>query len=370
MAPPVALLAEVTHRCPLRCVYCSNPLELVRSDGELSTENWARVFGEAAGLGVLEVGLSGGEPLARPDLEILIGAARDRGLYTNLITSGVGLSARRAETLASAGLHSVQLSIQAVDVEVANAVSGVRVTAAKETAAAAIRAAGLPLSMNVVLHRKNIDDLVAIVRRCAAWGAHRLELANTQYYGWALANRALLLPDTEQVQRAEQSLSSLRAEMNGRMEILWVISDYLEDYPKPCMGGWANKAFTVAPDGMAYPCPVAKDITTLTFPSVLASSLHDIWYTDPAFRAYRGQSWMKEPCSSCDRRELDFGGCRCQAFTLTGDAANADPVCQKSTHRRIIDAALSTTDQDRQTPQYRTKVAPPLEGLSTHRPLR
>lgn len=359
VTPPFAILAELTHRCPLRCLYCSNPLDLVTAEAELTTNDWARVFDEAATLGVLQVGLSGGEPLVRPDLEVLVRTARNFGLYTNLITSGVGLSTRRAQALASAGLHSLQLSIQAADVATADAIAGVRVTSAKENAAVAARDAGIPLSMNVVLHRTNIADLEAIVRRCAAWGARRLELANAQYYGWALANRPLLLPDPEQVRQAEQLLPALRAEVGAQMDILWVLADYLERYPKPCMGGWANKALTIAPDGRAYPCPVAKQITTLTFPSVFSASLRAIWYDDPAFQAYRGQEWMQEPCRSCDRRELDLGGCRCQAFTLTGDAANADPVCHKSVHRSLVDRALATTAGPRPvTPRYRVRITP------------
>jgi len=338
--PPYALLAEVTHRCPLHCLYCSNPLELLRREEELVTAEWCRVFAEAAALGVVQVHLSGGEPLLRGDLLALVAEARRLGIYTNLITSGLGLTDERATQLAAAGLNSVQLSAQDRDSEVAEAVAGRRALPQKAAAARAIRHAGLPLSMNVVLHRLNLDHLDGIIEMCASWGAERLELANTQYYGWALRNRSCLLPNREQVQAAEAVYHRWRVELEGRMELLWILPDYYEPFPKPCMGGWAATSLTVAPDGVAYPCPVAAGITTLAFPSVREHPLEWVWHDSPAFSAYRGTDWMPLPCRDCDRRTLDFGGCRCQAFALTGDASRTDPVCSLSPDHHLVEAAL------------------------------
>jgi pyrroloquinoline quinone biosynthesis protein E len=338
--PPYALLAELTHHCPLHCAYCANPIELARRDRELSTADWRRVLREAAALGVVQVGFSGGEPLARPDLEELVGAARRRGLYTNLITSGLGLTANRAAALAASGLNSVQLSVQAADAEIADRLAGRRAHLQKAAAARLLRDAGLPLSMNVVLHRRNIDRLDRVIDLCCEWGAERLELANAQYYGWALLNRRELLPSHGQVKRAERVFESRRAALRGRMEVIWVIPDYYERLPKPCMGGWGAIALTVAPDGRALPCPTAGTIRTLRFDSVRGRDLGWIWRESAAFNAYRGREWMTEPCRSCPRREMDFGGCRCQAFALTGEAARTDPVCHWSPDRHLVDQAV------------------------------
>jgi PqqA peptide cyclase len=340
---PFALLAELTHRCPLRCAYCSNPVELSRARDELDTANWQRVMTEAADLGVVQLHLSGGEPLVRSDLTELVTTARRLDLYTNLITSGIGLGDDRARALAAAGLNSVQVSIQAHDDAVGARIAGTGRLAEKQAAADAVRAAGLPLSMNVVLHRDNLDHLGPIIELCARWGARRLELANTQYYGWALLNADRLLPGRDQLARAADVYHELKVRYAGQMELLWIIPDWFEDRPKPCMGGWAARSLTVAPDGTTMPCPTAGVITSLDFPSVRTSALASIWNDSDAFRAYRGTGWLPEPCQSCDRRTVDFGGCRCQAFALAGDAGVTDPVCSLSPHRGLVDRLLAST---------------------------
>lgn len=343
---PYGLLAEVTHRCPLHCVYCSNPLALLGRRDELTTADWVRVLGQAAELGVLQVHLSGGEPLVRGDLEVLVAECRRLGLYTNLITSGLGLTERRAESLVTAGLNSAQLSIQGDAAESTDLVAASKRFDKKEAAARTIRAAGLPLNMNVVLHRLNLDRLDAIIDVCVRWGAERLELANTQYYGWALRNRELLMPSKAQLDAAVGVYRRRKAELAQRVELLWILPDYYEPYPKPCMGGWARTALTVAPDGVAYPCSAAAEITTMTFPSVREHELAWIWAESPAFQAYRGTGWLPDPCRGCPRQELDFGGCRCQAFALTGDAGRTDPVCRYSPDHHLVRDAVVRANQE------------------------
>ncbi|WP_116051653.1 pyrroloquinoline quinone biosynthesis protein PqqE [Amycolatopsis palatopharyngis] len=343
---PYGLLAEVTHKCPLHCVYCSNPLALLDRQDELATEDWLRVIREAVGLGVLQVHFSGGEPLVRGDLETLVAECRRLGLYTNLITSGLGLTESRARSLVSAGLNSAQLSIQGDAAESTNLVAASKRFDKKEDAARIIREAGLPLNMNVVLHRMNLDRLDAIIDVCVAWGAERLELANTQYYGWALRNRDLLLPSRTQLDQAVGVYERRKAELGEHMELLWILPDYYEPYPKPCMGGWAQTALTVAPDGVVYPCPVAAEITTMNFSSVRDHDLAWIWSKSEAFEAFRGTEWMADPCRSCPRKEMDFGGCRCQAFALTGDAARTDPVCMHSPDHSLVQDALVRANQE------------------------
>ncbi|MEV4644722.1 pyrroloquinoline quinone biosynthesis protein PqqE [Saccharopolyspora sp. NPDC049357] len=342
---PYGLLAEVTHQCPLHCLYCSNPLELRQRDEEIGTEDWLRVIREAADLGVVQVHFSGGEPLVRGDLAELIAEARGCELYTNLITSGLGFTEERAKSLVAAGLNSVQLSIQGDTAEASELVAATKRFDKKREAARIIVDSGLPLNMNVVLHRLNLDRLDAIIDVCESWGAERLELANTQYYGWGLRNRDLLLPSREQLAAAEKVYQRRKAELAGRMELLWILPDYYELYPKPCMGGWARTALTVAPDGSVYPCPVAADIDTLDFPSVLAHPLDWIWAKSPAFQAFRGTDWMPEPCRSCSRKEIDFGGCRCQAFALTGDASRTDPVCTYSPDHHLVQDAVDRANE-------------------------
>jgi pyrroloquinoline quinone biosynthesis protein E len=338
-ARPYTLVAELTHRCPLACGYCSNPLELARANAELPTETWARVFAEAAEIGVLQLNLTGGEPLARADLESLVAAARAQDLYVNLITSGIPEDADRLACLQAAGLDSVQLSIQDVSPDGARWISGRDDTATKLRVAATVRALGLPLTLNVVLHRGNIErvgDFIALAERL---GADRLELANTQYLGWALANREALLPSRAAIEQARSEASAARDRLYGRMEILFVRPDYYADRPRTCMAGWARRFIVVTPDGTALPCHQAASIAGLTFESVRDRSLAAIWNDSPGFRAFRGEDWMPDPCRTCDERRRDFGGCRCQAFALLGDAAATDPACALSPrHELVLDA--------------------------------
>ena len=349
---PTTLLAELTHRCPLRCPYCSNPLDLVRASSELGTEDWKRVFTEARALGVLQLGLSGGEPLIRKDLEELAAHARSAGLYSTLVTSGLGLTRTRAERLREAGLEHIQISIQDADADVAERIAGVSSVKQKRAAAAIVKELGFAFSINVVLHRANLDRIGEIIELAAGLGADRLELANTQYYGWGLENRAALMPTQAQVTRAQEIAQAAIARYRGEMQILFVLPDYFEQYPKPCYGGWGKLYLVVTPDGKVLPCHGATQITTLAFDNVRDRSLEWIWRESPAFQAYRGDGWMREPCRSCPRKTVDFGGCRCQAFALTGAAENTDPVCTLSPDRGIIDAALSTDPE----PAYRYRI--------------
>jgi pyrroloquinoline quinone biosynthesis protein E len=337
---PTTLLAEITHRCPLHCPYCSNPVELNGAAEELTTEDWMRVFSEARQLGVLQLGLSGGEPLARKDLEILIGHAHAVGLYTTLVTSGVGLTRARAERLHSAGLDHVQISIQDSEPHSADRIAGMRASDQKASAAAMVRDLGFAFSINAVLHRANLDRIGDIIELAAAWGADRLELANTQYYGWALENRNALMPTAAQVTAAQEIADKAKHQHRGRMQILYVLPDYYETYPKPCYGGWGATYIVVAPDGRTLPCHGATHITTLCFDSVRDRHLSWIWEESPAFQMFRGDEWMEEPCRSCPRKAVDFGGCRCQAFALTGKATNADPVCTLTPLRAVVDRAV------------------------------
>lgn len=341
---PTTLLAELTHRCPLHCPYCSNPLELVRSRSELLTEEWKRVFTEARQLGVLQLGLSGGEPLVRRDLEELVAHARELGLYSTLVTSAVGMTRERAVRLKEAGIDHVQISFQDSERESAERIAGTKSWDAKHRAAAWVRELGLAFTVNVVLHRANHDRLEAIIDMAAALGADRLELANTQYYGWAVENREALMPTRAQIDRSGEIVDRAVARYRGRMQIIYVLPDYYSSYPKPCQGGWGKLYIVVAPDGRALPCHAASQITTLSFDSVREHALRWIWEESAAFQAFRGDGWMREPCRSCERRHIDFGGCRCQAFALTGDAANADPVCTMTPHRAVIDAMLDAPD--------------------------
>ncbi|HEX3983140.1 MAG TPA: pyrroloquinoline quinone biosynthesis protein PqqE [Acidisoma sp.] len=328
---PMALVAEVTHRCPLRCPYCSNPLELVRASDELSTEDWVRVFAEAARMGVLHLHLSGGEPTARADLPTLIRAAASAGLYVNLITSGVMLDERKLADLAEAGLDHVQLSFQHADSAEGERIGGLHgAQARKLLAARLVIAAGLPLTCNFVIHRQNARDVAAMIALASELGAGRVEIAHTQYYGWGLVNRNALLPSTEDLRVATDAVEAGRALHAGRMTIDYVTPDYYGDQPKPCMDGWARRFIVIDPKGQALPCHAAETIPGLVFPNVRERSLSDIWLSDPAFQRFRGTAWMPEPCQSCALKEQDWGGCRCQALALLGDAAATDPVCALS----------------------------------------
>jgi pyrroloquinoline quinone biosynthesis protein E len=337
---PTTLLAEITHRCPLHCPYCSNPIQMSRADEELKTEDWKRVFTQARELGVLQLGLSGGEPLVRSDVEELAAHAHAIGLYTTLVTSAVGLTRGRAERLRDAGLEHIQISIQDSDENAADHVAGISAVRQKLSAAAIVRELGFAFSINVVLHRGNIDRVGEMIELAASLGADRLELANTQYYGWALENRKALMPSAAQVAAASDVADQAMRRHRGRMQIVYVLPDYYESYPKPCYGGWGRHYLVVAPDGRTLPCHGATHITTLRFDSLRDHALRWIWEESAAFQAFRGDGWMQQPCRTCPRKEMDFGGCRCQAFALTGDATNPDPVCTLTPLRTIIDNAV------------------------------
>jgi pyrroloquinoline quinone biosynthesis protein E len=330
------LLAEITHRCPLHCPYCSNPLQLASHARELATDDWKRVLNEAAELGVLHVGFSGGEPLQRPDLAQLVAAAREARLYTNLITSALGLSQQRLDDLKRAGLDSIQISFQSDEESLADRIAGTSAHAIKLKAAQMVSDSGLPLTVNVVLHRANIERLELIIALAERLGAERLELANAQYYGWAFKNRALLLPTRAQIERAVPIATAAKKRLLGKMEILFVVPDYYSDRPTPCMNGWGQKYLTINPAGEVLPCPTAHEIKSLRFDNVREKSLAWIWKESEAFNRFRGTEWLPLPCHHCEFREIDFGGCRCQAALITGDAAVTDPACQFSPHRKTL----------------------------------
>jgi pyrroloquinoline quinone biosynthesis protein E len=339
---PLGLLAELTYRCPLHCPYCSNPTTLPGTRGELPTAEWERVLGEAAALGVLHVHFSGGEPLLHPDLARLVAAAREAGMYTNLLTSGCPLTRRRAERLRRAGLDHVQLSFQADEAGSADHIAGAAAHATKVSAARLIRDFGWPLTVNVVLHRENIQRVPQLVAMAESLGAERLELANVQFYGWAHQNRPGLLPTREALVEAGERAREARWRLRGAMEVIYVLPDALADRPKPCMGGWGRRQMTINPVGDVLPCPNAGCIPSLRFENVRQRSLHAIWENSEAFNRFRGGGWMPEPCRSCSYREIDFGGCRCQAYLLTGDAGATDPVCALSRHHLTLSVAIES----------------------------
>lgn len=337
--PPLWLLAELTHRCPLHCVFCFNPVDFAAHADELSTDEWLRVLREGRELGAVQLGLSGGEPLLRDDLETLVAEARRLGYYSNLLTSGVGLTAERAAALRAAGLDHVQLSFQDSTREMNDFLSHTRTFALKSRVAGLIRAQGWPMVLNVVLHRLNIDHVDRIIGMAHDMGAQYLELANTQYYSWAWINRDQLLPTREQLRRAEAVTDAWRARLGDAMRIFFVAPDYHEGRAKKCVNGWGSMFLTVAPDGTALPCHTARMLPGLSFPTVREAGLREIWFDSEGFNRYRGTGWMKQPCRSCARREEDLGGCRCQAFLLAGDPAAADPVCALSPdHGRVVEA--------------------------------
>jgi pyrroloquinoline quinone biosynthesis protein E len=357
--PPLALLAELTHRCPLRCPYCSNPLELARASAELDTAGWSRVFTEAAALGVLQVHFSGGEPLVRRDLVELVAAATKAGLYVNLITSGIRLESDRLARLVEAGLEHVQLSLQDSDLASGDRIAGLAGSQlAKHQVARLVREAGLPLTVNVVVHRQNLEHLEEIIDLAVALSADRLEVAHVQYYGWALANRAALLPSREQLDRATATVEVARVRFVGRLIIDYVPPDYYAQRPKACMGGWGRRFLNVTPSGKVLPCHAAETLPGLRFPTVGEASLADIWYHSAAFARFRGTAWMTKPCRSCERREIDWGGCRCQSFLLTGDPARADPACALSADHALLAKARRDAEEaalDFVYRQYSTK---------------
>ncbi|KAA0972296.1 pyrroloquinoline quinone biosynthesis protein PqqE [Aureimonas fodinaquatilis] len=356
---PLGLLAELTHRCPLRCTYCSNPLELETRSTELDTLTWERVFAQAADMGVIHVHLSGGEPTARKDIAQLVGAAAQAGLYTNLITSGVGVSMDTLDAMLAVGLDHIQLSMQGADAGVTEQVGGMKgAFERKEAFAHAVVERGVPLTLNAVIHRTNIHQVPQMVQKALDLGAKRLEVAHTQYYGWALKNRAQLMPERKDVDRTIEEIEEARERLKGRLAIDAVFPDYYARYPKLCNGGWGLRTFSVTPSGVMLPCHAAQTIKHLEFWSVREHSLAEIWENSPAFNAYRGTDWMPEPCRSCERKHVDLGGCRCQALALTGDAGNTDPVCIKSPlHDAIGELA-------------RTESEVALPGPSTYRQFR
>ena len=339
--PPLAMLAELTHRCPLACPYCSNPQELTAKERELSTEQWDDVFRQAAALGVLQLHLSGGEPASRTDIVALVASARAAGLYTNLITSGVGLTRRRLEALQDAGLDHVQLSVQGVNAETADRIGGYKGGFERKMHVADhIAEMGFPLTLNAVMHRENLNDLPATLEMALRLGARRIEIACVQFQGWALRNRAALQPHREQVDRAKQVVKEAIDRLQGALVIDFVPPDYYSDFPKACMNGWGSTGLNVTPDGTVLPCHAAETIPGLTFENVTRTPLKEIWYDSAAFNAYRGTDWMPALCQSCERRDVDFGGCRCQAMAILKDPAATDPVCRKSPGRAVLDALL------------------------------
>lgn len=344
--PPLWLLAEVTYRCPLHCVFCYNPVDFAKTErtDELSTLEWLRVLREARALGAVQCGFSGGEPLMRDDLEELIAEAHRLGYYTNLLTSGVGLTKERAQALKAAGLDHVQLSFQDSTRELNDFLSHTKTFQLKQEVGETIKALGWPMVMNVVIHRLNIDHIDRIIAMADALGAEYLELANSQYYSWAHLNRDHLLPTGEQIRRAEAVTDAWRAKVADRMKLFFVAPDYHEGKPKKCMNGWGNVFLTVTPDGTALPCHTAKMLPGLAFPNVREHDVRHIWFDSEGFNRYRGTGWMKGACVTCPDKEKDLGGCRCQAFLLAGDPAATDPVCPKSAHHGVVQAAVAAAD--------------------------
>jgi PqqA peptide cyclase len=341
---PLALIAELTHRCPLHCVYCSNPLEMGRRADELTTEVWSRVFREAAEAGVLQVDFTGGEPLTRPDIVDLVRVARGTGLYVSLITSGLPLDEARLDELVQAGLDHIQLSFQGATEESANEISGTKAHAQKLRVLDWLKRRRVALTLNFVIHRRNIDRLAEMLALGESSCAGRIEFANVQYYGWAFANRENLLPTREQLDRSVDLLKRAEERLRGKIHVEFVVPDYYAKYPKACMGGWGQKLMLITPSGDALPCHAAQIIPGLHFDNLKDRGLREIWEKSEAFEKFRGEVWMPEPCKSCDRRARDFGGCRCQAFLLTGDAAATDPVCSLAPRRSEVDAVLAVAN--------------------------
>jgi len=346
VGPPLWLLLELTYRCPLHCVFCYNPTSFAQTTAELSTDDWLRVLREARALGAVQLGLSGGEPLLRDDLEVIVAQAHELGFYINLVTSGVGLNEPRIAALKKAGLDHIQLSFQDSTREMNDFLSSTKTFELKSRVAALIKQHGYPMVLNVVLHRLNIDHVAEILEMAERMHADYVELANTQYYGWAWRNRDKLLPSRAQLERAERVTAEFRARVGNKMRLFFVVPDYFETRPKPCMNGLGSIFLTITPDGTALPCHAAK-MLPLEFPNVRAAGVDWIWRDSPGFNHFRGDAWMKEPCRSCPEKSKDFGGCRCQAYLLTGDAANADPVCDLSPHHHLVTEAVARAELPR-----------------------
>jgi len=347
---PLALVAELTHRCPLRCVYCSNPWELTARGHELSAASWARVFREAAELGVLQADFTGGEPLARPDLTEIVRSARAAGLYASLISSGLPLDEKRLAELVAAGLDHFQLSFQGAEPTAAQEFSGTNTHAQKVKVAEWVKRHRVALTLNFVIHRGNLNQLEEMVALAERIGPARVEFAHVQYYGWAFANRARLLPTRAQLDRSLEILKSAEERLRGRIKVEYVVPDYYAKYPKPCMGGWGRKVILVKPDGDVLPCHAANVLPGIAFDNVERRSLRQIWNESEAFQKYRGVEWMPDLCRNCERRDQDFGGCRCQAFLLAEDAAATDPVCSLSPGRATVDGILKEANAERPVP--------------------
>jgi pyrroloquinoline quinone biosynthesis protein E len=338
---PLALIAEITHRCPLHCVYCSNPIELAAAGSELSTAQWINVFQQAGKLGMLHAHFTGGEPLARPDLTELIAGARAAGLYTNLITSGIGLAETRLQALVDAGLDHIQLSFQDSREDSANWIAGAKAHAHKVELSRIIRRHKIAFTVNLVIHRQNIDHLAEIISFIEQLAPERMEIAHTQYYGWALKNRAALLPTRAQLEKATAAVAAAETRLEGRIRLDFVVPDYYARFPKACMGGWGRRLMLINPAGKVLPCHAAEVIPGLVFENVREQTLENIWQHSSSFRRFRGEEWMPEPCRSCDQRAQDFGGCRCQALLLTGNAEATDPACSLAPAHHIVEVALA-----------------------------
>ena len=341
ITPPRWLLAELTYKCPLQCPYCSNPLNYAAHSHEISTEDWKRVLTQARKIGAVQLGLSGGEPLTRQDLEEIVSHARQLGYYSNLITSGYGLTEERIMALKTAGLDHIQVSIQASSADLSDHLAGTKSFEHKKQVAHLVKKHGYPMVLCVVIHRENIHQMADILAMAEELGADYLELANTQYYGWAHVNRNALLPTKEQFAAAENIAQAFKEKVAGKMKIYYVVPDFYEDRPKACMNGWGTTFLTIAPDGVALPCHSARELPGLDCPNVNDFSIEEIWKQSKAFNFFRGFEWMQEPCRSCDEKAKDFGGCRCQAYLLSGDMNATDPVCSKSAQRHLIDEAIS-----------------------------
>lgn len=347
---PLWLLAEITYRCPLHCAFCYNPTDYDKhTKNELTTEQWINALREARKMGAIQLGISGGEPLLRDDIEEIVAEAHKLGYYSNLITSGVGLTEKRIQAFKDGGLDHIQLSMHDITEEINNFITNTRTFELKKKVAAMIKGHGYPMVLNVVIHRYNIGHIGQILEMADALGADYIELANTQYYGWSLVNRSQLMPTKEQIDEAERVTNAFREKVGSKMKIFFVVPDYFNDRPKKCMNGWGEVFMIVTANGDVLPCHSARSLPGLEFPNVRENGLAWAWNESPAFNKYRGMEWLKEPCRSCDEKEKDLGGCRCQTYLLTGDADAADPVCTKSPHHHLIEQAI----QDAQNPLIR-----------------